>query len=231
MAIDFIKGNIFNSEAQTIVNTVNCIGVMGKGIAFVYKLRYPDMFDLYKNHCKENRITPGVLWLFKGVKNAPWVLNFPTKVHWKYPSKIEYLELGLAKFVSTYREQGIESIAFPLLGAHNGGLKKDEVIYVMQKYLSKCDIPIEIYEYDYNATDNLYEAFSQKWCSSDFTALKLQTGMRRDKIELINSAITQSKVHSMIQLIELPGVGIKTMERCFDFVMTQDNQQKLDLDH
>lgn len=230
MSIDFIKGNIFNSKAQTIVNTVNCVGAMGKGIAFVYKLRYPGMYEIYKKHCEANRITPGVLWLYKSDNELPWVLNFPTKVHWKYPSKIEYLELGLTKFVNTFRVQGIESIAFPLLGAHNGGLKKEEVIYVMQKYLAKCDIPIEIYEYDYNAPDNMYQTFSQKWRSSDFKALKQNTGMRRDRIELIHSAITQGKVYSMIQLIELPGIGIKTMERCFDFVMSVDNQQTLNLD-
>ena len=159
MAIKFIKGNIFNSKAQTIVNTVNCVGVMGKGIALVFKLRYPKMFDLYKDHCKSKLIGIGKLWLYKGEENAPWVLNFPTKFHWKYPSKIEYLEKGLEKFCSSYKDQGITSIAFPLLGSHNGGLNPEIVKELMFKYLSKCDIPIEIYKYDPEAPDDLFEDF------------------------------------------------------------------------
>ena len=91
--VEFKSGHIFNTKAQTIVNTVNCVGVMGKGIALVFKLRYPNMFVVYKEHCNAKRIAPGKLWLYKSEKNAPWVLNFPTKFHWKYPSKMEYLEL------------------------------------------------------------------------------------------------------------------------------------------
>ena len=133
MSIVFSKGNIFNSKAQTIVNTVNCVGVMGKGIALVFKLRYPLMFDLYKEHCWNKRIAIGKLWIYKGESDAPWVLNFPTKFHWKYLSKKEYLEKGLEKFCETYKEQGITSIAFPLLGAHNGGLDKNEVLDIMKR--------------------------------------------------------------------------------------------------
>ena len=100
--ITFIKGNIFNTKAQTVVNTVNCVGVMGKGIALVYKLRYPKMFDIYKDYCRQHLINIGKLWIYKGDENDPWVLNFPTKFHWKYPSKYEYIEKGLAKFVESY---------------------------------------------------------------------------------------------------------------------------------
>lgn len=93
--ITFHKGNIFNSQTQTIVNTVNCVGVMGKGIALVFKLRYPEMFDKYKVFCQSKMIGIGKLWLYKSEESTQWVLNFPTKFHWKYPSKIEYLEAGL----------------------------------------------------------------------------------------------------------------------------------------
>ena len=165
MGIELVRGNIFNTKAQVVVNTVNCVGVMGKGIALVYKLRYPKMFDLYKEHCKSKLIGIGKLWLYKGEPDAPWVLNFPTKFHWKYPSKLEYIEKGLQKFLDTYKVQGIESIAFPLLGAHNGGLDMDEVYQLMTSYLSKCEIPIEIFEYDPSAPDDLFESFAVKWGS------------------------------------------------------------------
>lgn len=227
MSIEFKKGNVFNTKAQTIVNTVNCVGVMGKGIALVFKLRYPQMFEVYKNHCKAKRISPGKLWLYKGEQNAPWVLNFPTKYHWKYPSKLEYLELGLQKFLESYEDQGIQSVAFPLLGTHNGGLEKERVKDLMYRYLSKCKIPVEIFEYDPDAPDDLYILFARKWKSIPAEHIKEVTGLRRDKIQLIEDAIQDENIQSMISLIALKGIGLKSMEKCFSFVMSDNNSLQL----
>jgi O-acetyl-ADP-ribose deacetylase (regulator of RNase III) len=219
MQIAFKKGNIFNTKAQTIVNTVNCVGVMGKGIALVFKLRYPKMFDIYKEHCKNKLIGIGKLWLYKGEPGASWVLNFPTKFHWKYPSKLEYIERGLQKFVESYKSQGISSIAFPLLGTHNGGLDRDEVFALMKKYLTDCDIPIEIYEYDPFAPDDLFENFKFNWNKTPQSELKLKSGIRTQKqIDTITKAVNSENVNSMIALIEYDGIGLKTMENCFSFV-------------
>lgn len=226
--LKFIKGNIFNSKAQSIVNTVNCVGVMGKGIALVFKLRYPKMFDLYSEYCKNKLIGIGKLWLYKEEENAPWVLNFPTKFHWKYPSKMEYIEKGLSKFVETYKDKGIASVAFPLLGTHNGGLDKQEVLSVMNQYLGQCDIPIEIYEYDPLAPDDLFEMFKRKWNLIPAEAKKETTGIRTQKqIDTINNAVNSDSVKSMITLIEYEGVGIKTMEKCFKLVMKYINNKTL----
>lgn len=228
MSIKIINGNIFNTKLQTVVNTVNCVGVMGKGIALVFKLRYPEMFDLYANHCKNGNIEIGKLWLYKGEKNAPLVLNFPTKFHWKYPSKMEYLEKGLEKFCNTYKQQGITSIAFPLLGAHNGGLEKEDVLSIMKKYLTICDIPIEIYEYDPNESDDLFENFKTNWIALSPLQIKEHTSISKDKIVTISSAIETGKVNSMIGLINEKGIGLKTMEKCFRFIMNERaEQQKL----
>lgn len=225
MSIVFSKGNIFNSKAQTIVNTINCVGVMGKGIALVFKLRYPLMFDLYKEHCWNKRIAIGKLWIYKAESDAPWVLNFPTKFHWKYPSKKDYLEKGLEKFCETYKEQGITSIAFPLLGAHNGGLDKNEVLDIMKRYLNRCDIPIEIYEYDPDAPDDLFEKFCSNWKSLSFEQIKEHTSISKDKIATITATIESGKVRSMIGLINEKGIGLKTMEKCFRFVITPKAEQ------
>ncbi len=216
--IIIINGNIFNTKAQTIVNTVNCVGVMGKGIALVFKLRYPLMFDIYRKYCSEHLIDIGKLWLYKGEANAPWVLNFPTKTHWKLPSEYSYIEEGLRKFVSTYKEKGITSIAFPLLGANNGGLDKDVVLDIMYKHLKECDIPIEIYQYDPQAPDDLFEKFKTNWLKMSFEQKKsmLRTSKR---VETIDNAIQSDDVKSMIALIGFPGIGLKSMESCFDFVM------------
>lgn len=222
--IQIIKGNIFNTKKQTVVNTVNCVGVMGKGIALVYKLRYPKMFDLYQEYCEKKMITIGKLWLYNKEENVPWVLNFPTKYHWKYPSKMEYIEKGLKKFVETYKEKGIMSIAFPLLGTHNGGLEKTEILTLMTKYLNQCDIPIEIYEYDPLASDDLFESFKEKWNAIPEPNRKEMTGIRTQKqIDTINAAINSDSVKSMIALIEYDGIGLKTMEKCFKLIMNLYN--------
>ena len=142
-----LEGNIFDSKAKTLVNTVNCVGIMGKGIALEYKKRYPEMFKKYKYICNNNLLTTGQLFLWKS--NDKFILNFPTKKHWKDKSKLEWIEEGLLKFVKTYKEKGIKSIAFPQLGCANGGLDWDnEVFPLMQKYLNNLeDIEIEIYIY------------------------------------------------------------------------------------
>lgn len=224
--IKIISGNIFNTKAQTIVNTVNCVGVMGKGIALVYKLRYPNMFDVYQEYCRQNLISIGKLWIYKGNEKDPWVLNFPTKTHWKLPSEYEYIEKGLQKFVETYKDKGITSIAFPLLGANNGGLDGHKVEELMISYLSKCDIPVEIYHYNPQAPDDLFEEFRNKWrqIPQDQKKKLLRTSKRVDTIDL---AVNSESVRSMISLIEYPGIGIKTMECCFKLVMESNSLQEL----
>ena len=145
--VKVIRGEtIFDSNAQTLVNTINCVGVMGKGIALEFKNRYPAMFDKYKSFCDKGVFKPGVLWIYKA-EDGKWVLNFPTKIDWRNPSKIEYIEEGLKKFVEIWEEKGIKSIAFPLLGCSNGGLDPDEVIPLMKKYLEQCD-GLKAYIYD-----------------------------------------------------------------------------------
>ena len=123
------KGNIFSSRCQTIVNTVNCVGIMGAGIALECRLRYPQMFEQYAQLCADAKLDIGRLWVYKAPER--WVLNFPTKKHWRYPSRVEYLHLGLQKFMDTYQTRGITSVAFPLLGAQNGGLQADESLALM----------------------------------------------------------------------------------------------------
>lgn len=142
--IKYIKGDLFSSPAQVLVNTVNLDGVMGKGLALQFKKLYPDMFQQYQSFCENKILEIGKLWLYKTDKK--WILNFPTKDHWRNPSKIEYIEKGLQKFVSTYKDKGITSIAFPKLGCGNGGLDWAEVKPIMNNYLK--NLPIDIYVYE-----------------------------------------------------------------------------------
>ena len=139
------RTSILESPAQTLVNTVNCVGVMGKGLAHAFKEREPSMFRAYKRICDERQLEPGKLWLWRG--DHGWVLNFPTKVHWRNPSKLEWVEQGLAKFSSAYEMQGITEISFPRLGCGNGGLDWEDVRPMMERYLSVLPIPVYIHDY------------------------------------------------------------------------------------
>lgn len=150
------KGNIFNSKAMAVVNTVNCVGAMGKGIALEYKLRFPEMFEEYQQICFQKQLKPGQILPYR--KSSPWVLNFAIKDNWKYPSKVEWIEETLIKFKNSYKQLGVKSVAFPWMGAMNGGIPIDIIKSIMRKHLAKIeDIDIEVYEFDISATDPLFE--------------------------------------------------------------------------
>lgn len=129
----YSRKNIFEISVQTIVNTVNCVGVMGKGIALEIRKRFPDIYQHYVAACKKGEVRIGRLRLYK--EQVPWVLNFPTKRHWKGDSRLEYIERGLKTFVKGYKKSGIQSIAFPKLGCGSGGLAWKNVKPMMEKYL------------------------------------------------------------------------------------------------
>ncbi len=142
----YINSSLLNSNAQTVVNTVNTVGVMGKGLAKSFRDKHPDMFEHYKLLCDKNLLKVGTLWLWKG--SPQWVLNFPTKTHWRYPSKLEYIEDGLKKFVQNYEDKGITEIAFPKLGCGNGGLDWGDVRPLMELYLAKLPITVYVHDFD-----------------------------------------------------------------------------------
>lgn len=151
--ITYLKGNLFESPAQVLVNTVNTFGVMGKGIARTFKQIYPEMFREYQILCESinpdgtRKFDTGNLWLYKTTHK--WILNFPTKKHWRSPSKAEYIEEGLKTLVKIYQEAGISTIAFPPPGCGNGELNwEKDVKPLMEKYLSKEPIDVFVYFYD-----------------------------------------------------------------------------------
>lgn len=140
--ITYVDFSLFESPAKVLVNTVNTVGVMGKGIAKEFKRIYPEMFKEYQQLCERQLLDIGDLWLYKTPHKR--VLNFPTKKHWRNPSKPEYVEAGLEKFVQIYQEARITSISFPLLGCGNGELDwKTDVKPLMERYLK--GLPIEIF--------------------------------------------------------------------------------------
>lgn len=137
-------GDLFESEAQTLVNTVNCVGVMGKGVALAFKERFPEMYEDYVARCNAGEVRLGRPYLYKSLM-PPWVLNFPTKDHWRSVSRLQDIEEGLRYLLAHYREWGITSLAVPPLGCGHGQLEWRVVGPTLYRYLKQMDIPVELY--------------------------------------------------------------------------------------
>lgn len=174
--IKIMIGNIFESKMEVLVNTVNCVGVMGKGIASDFKKKYPEMFKEYKNLCDQNIIRTGTLYPYSE-NNKIKLINFPTKQHWRSPSKIEYITEGLQWFVDHYNELNIKSIAFPPLGCGNGGLSWDYIGPIMYQYLKDLPIEIEIYA-PYNTSSH---KLKKSFLESHFNENNQITGIQYKK--------------------------------------------------
>ena len=224
--VKVIKGNLFSTKINTIVNSINCVGVMGAGIAFEFRLRYPQMFKEYKEMCDKEEITVGKLWIY----NAPdgrKIINFPSKHHWKLPSKYEYLESGLQNFLEIYEKEDIDSVAFPVLGANKGSLPEKSVLKLMLNYLSNCDIPVEIYTYDEFSGDDIFDKFKEKLTSMSTSEICKATNLRKNYVAKVKEALEDENIRNMRGLGDVKGIGVKTIEKCFKFTRhNQDNSPK-----
>jgi len=137
-------GNLFESKAQTLVNTVNCVGVMGKGVALEFKKRFPAMFDDYLLRCERKEVSLGAPYLYEDLSGAR-IVNFPTKDHWRSPSRLQDIERGLEFLAQRIGEWGIPSLAMPPLGCGNGGLEWAEVGPLIYRKLHELPIKVEVY--------------------------------------------------------------------------------------
>ena len=147
--IEYTSGNILQCDADALVNTVNCMGVMGRGIALQFKNAYPDNFKAYAAACKHQAVQPGRMFVFEtGQLNTPrFIINFPTKRHWRGKSRIEDIELGLIDLAEIIQKKRIHSIAIPPLGAGLGGLDWNDVRPRIEHALSDLvDVHILIFE-------------------------------------------------------------------------------------
>lgn len=229
MAYKEIRGNIFNSRAMAIVNTVNCVGAMGKGIALDFKLRYPQMFKDYQRICFQHLLKPGQILPYR--KSSPIILNFAIKDDWKDPSRVEWVEETLQKFVANYESMGISSVAFPWMGAMNGGIPVEVIKQIMRKYLSNLpdNIDVEVYDFDPKAPCHLFEALvdviEKKYTSSQ---LEEVSQIKARYWEKIFSAMATQAVCSMNDICHyiVNGkriIGKTNIERLFVFLTKYHN--------
>lgn len=205
-AIQIITGNIFNTQCRAVVNTVNCVGAMGAGIALECRLRYPEMYEQYVRLCRQGRIEVGRLWLYAGPSRS--VLNFPTKKHWRDPSQEQFLHAGLAQFMATYESLGLGSVAFPLLGAQNGGLAPQRVQAIMQDYLTQCTVPVEIHHHDPSVSDPDYLALKNCFLTQPAHELAHQAQLSLAAVAALQRGLALESIRQLGPLTKAPGLSV-----------------------
>lgn len=175
--IKALIGDMFASEMQTIVNTVNCVGIMGKGIAQIFKKEYPAMFEDYADRCARGEVRLGEPYHYKDLTGVS-IVNFPTKGHWRAATRLDDVEAGLDYFVKHFRAWGITSVAFPPLGCGNGGLEWATVGPLMYSKLKGPGIPVELYAPFGTPTNQLKEEFLGADQQMEFSV----KGRRRERL-------------------------------------------------
>lgn len=149
MTIHINKDDLLRTPADAIVNTVNCVGVMGKGIALQFKQKWPENFKAYELACKEEKVRIGEMFIYDsgGLVQPHFIINFPTKKHWKEKTKIHYIDQGLDDLVKQIIKLGIKSIAIPPLGCGNGGLFWNDVKSLIENaFYELSDVEVQLFE-------------------------------------------------------------------------------------
>jgi|SRR5271166_4670242 len=147
--LKFIQGNLLEADAEALVNTVNTVGVMGKGIALMFKEAFPKNFEAYEEACKERKVRLGEMFVTESDEliGPKWIINFPTKAHWRFPSQLKWIAKGLTDLKRVLIERGIRSVAVPPLGTGNGGLAWGEVKRLIQSTLGDLqNVEVIVYE-------------------------------------------------------------------------------------
>lgn len=141
--VTIVSGDLLRSRMQTLINTVNTVGVMGKGIALAFKRAYPEMYEDYRRRCERKEVQLGRPYVFAAGDRL--IVNFPTKGHWRAVSRLADIVAGLEYLEAHYREWGITSLAVPPLGCGNGQLEWDVVGPTLVRHLARFDVPVELY--------------------------------------------------------------------------------------
>ncbi len=147
--IERVKGNLLEADAEALVNAVNTVGVMGKGLALQFREAFPENFTAYQRECKAGRMEPGRVFIFESPTSPGprYLINFPTKRHWRNPSRYEDIEAGLVDLVAQVKRRGIRSLAVPPLGCGLGGLDWERVRPMIERaFLGLDDVRVLLFE-------------------------------------------------------------------------------------
>lgn len=208
--IEFKKGDLLREDAEALVNTVNCVGIMGRGIALQFKNAFPENFNSYAAACARNEVQPGQMLVFKTgrLTNPKYIINFPTKRHWRGKSRIEDIDAGLVALAKEIRSRDIHSIAIPPLGSGLGGLDWSTVRPRIEKSLRDLDnVRIVIFEPSENANDRVNRSSNVPKMTPGRAAL---VGlMNRYLNGLLDPFITLLEVHKLMYFMEQAGEPLR----------------------
>ena len=209
--IEYKTGDILSEEADALVNSVNCMGVMGRGIALQFKKAFPANFDAYVAQCERNQMQPGRVFVYKTGETVPprYIINFPTKRHWRGKSRIEDIEAGLASLTKEIRSHGIRSIAIPPLGSGLGGLHWPEVRARLEAALKTFkDVKVVIFEPGGGPADGRANRSSNvpKMTAARAALVGL---MDRYLLALLDPFVTLLEVHKLLYFMQEAGERLR----------------------
>lgn len=209
--IEFKVGDIIAEDAEALVNTVNCVGIMGRGIALQFKNAFPDNFKAYEQACKSHEVQPGRMFVFEAhtLSNPRYIINFPTKRHWRGKSRIEDIEAGLKALVAEIKSRGIKSIAIPPLGSGLGGLNWTDVRPRIEDALKDLpDIHVFVYE-PKGAPDAMDMVASREVPNMTPGRAALVVLIDRYLSGLLDPFVTLLEVHKLMYFMQEAGQPLK----------------------
>ena len=209
--IKYVHGNLLEADAEALINTVNTVGIMGKGIALQFRQAFPENYKVYKKACDQGTVKIGtVFFVTTGqLENPRYIINFPTKQHWKENTKIEYIQAGLIDLVRVITENNIRSVAIPPLGCGNGGLQWEMVRPIIESELAALD----------NVQILLYEPKG----SPDADKMRISTNKP-------NMTLARAVIISLMSRYAIPGYKLSLLEVQKLAYLVQESGQPLKLD-
>jgi O-acetyl-ADP-ribose deacetylase (regulator of RNase III) len=218
------KGSIFDSQCEYITNTINTVGAMGAGLALEFRLRVPEMYELYKRKCESGEISIGEYWIYdKPNRMDKKILNFPVKRGFNHPSKWEYIIKGLDYFLRSYRRDGIRSIAFPTLGSRLGKLDDEAVLQMMEEELGHLPISIEIYRH--YGQDRLTRWVKEQITRMSVSEISRELEINNDEADRIKTRVMRSFLLS--DLVAFHKMSVPLVQTLYDFGFRRMSELKL----
>jgi len=209
--IELKQGDILTADVEALVNTVNCVGVMGRGIALQFRKAFPENFKAYKAVCERGELRPGKLFIYEQAQltNPRYIINFPTKDHWKGKSRLEYIDAGLEALVQEVQRLGIRSIAIPPLGCGQGGLKWSDVRpRIEHAFSTLTNVHVLLYEPQGapQASNMVKTAHAPRMTVGRAALLGL---MHRYLAALMDPFVSLLEMHKLMYFMQEAGEGLK----------------------
>lgn len=209
--IELAQGDILKTDAEALVNTVNCVGIMGRGIALQFRNAFPENFKAYKTACDAGQVKPGTMFIhdLNRISNPRFIINFPTKRHWKSHSRIEDIQLGLKDLITVVQQHQIRSIAIPPLGCGLGGLNWQEVHpLITQAFQTLPDVTVLLFEPD-GAPQAAAMSKPAKVPNMTVGRAALLGLMRRYLAAVMDPTITLLEIHKLMYFMQEAGEPLR----------------------